>query len=308
MVVLLASYNGARYLPEQLDSIFAQSHPPLSVLVLDDGSGDDSAALLDGLQRRQPRRLRFLGVNPRNLGPAQTFSRLLRYTLEHEPDLGLANDGYAIALADQDDVWRRERLASGCARLGTVRDAALVHSDLALIDDDGRELHHSLAEYQGLYPTRNGFFDLLLSNCVTGCSALFTPALARLAAPVPAAAVMHDWWLALVASLFGRIEYLDRPLVGYRQHQSNTVGARLREDWPLRAKLKLLYNPGFDHMLRERSAQAQALLERFGDRLDRRQRLACRLVHLQRFDNPPLRAAAQLGARWLGGRRAPLRV
>ena len=102
----------------------------------------------------------------------------------------------------------------------------LVHCDLQVVDENLQPIADSLAQYQGLDTSRNRFSDLLISNLVTGCTALFNEALARKALPISGAAIMHDWWLALVASAFGKVIYLDTPLIRYRQHGSNTIGAK----------------------------------------------------------------------------------
>ena len=102
----------------------------------------------------------------------------------------------------------------------------IVHSDLEVVSEQNTVIAKSLISYQGLEIERNSFPNLVISNLVTGCTALINEPLAEKALPIPEKAIMHDWWLALVASAFGKLVYLDIPLVHYRQHGNNTIGAK----------------------------------------------------------------------------------
>ena len=137
-----------------------------------------------------------------------------------------------MALADQDDQWLPEKLESSLTLLKQLEQIhgvempLMVHSDLALIDSDGTPLGCSYLQRQRLDPSRTGLDDLVLTNVVTGCSVLLNRALLQKALPIPAEALMHDWWLALVASANGVIGFLPEPAVLYRQHGSNVLGAQ----------------------------------------------------------------------------------
>src|SRR4029077_11295650 len=102
----------------------------------------------------------------------------------------------------------------------------LVHSDLSVVDDALRELQPSFWRYSGFDPERTNLARLLLKNTVTGCASLVNLPLVMLPVPVPPAALLHDYWLALVAAAAGRIAVVREPLVAYRQHARNAVGAR----------------------------------------------------------------------------------
>jgi hypothetical protein len=102
----------------------------------------------------------------------------------------------------------------------------LVHSDLELVDAAGNRLGVRYLQRQRLDPERTAPVDLALTNVVTGCTALCNRALLELALPLPVEALMHDWWLALVASAFGRIGWLPQATVLYRQHGANVLGAQ----------------------------------------------------------------------------------
>src|SRR5690606_34530724 len=95
-----------------------------------------------------------------------------------------------------------------------------------VVDAQRNVIAESFFQFQDIRPQKNGFARMLVSNTVTGCTSLFNEKLARTATPVPNDAVMHDWWLALVASALGAIHTIEEPLLDYRQHGGNTLGAR----------------------------------------------------------------------------------
>jgi glycosyltransferase involved in cell wall biosynthesis len=280
-VIVLATYNGDRYLGKQLDSIFAQTHDEFLLIVKDDCSTDNTPVLLRYYRERHPQQVILLAGHGQNRGPLRMFSDLLEYVLGHEQALGLQD--YCIALCDQDDIWHPDKLQISIEALQQVRgedqDAALlVHSELSVVDEQGQPMHPSLSAYQGLRPRRNHFIELIMHNTVTGCSALLTPALARACTPIPDEAYMHDWWCALVASLIGRIHFIESPLVDYRQHDSNTLGARRFERQSKRQILRGMVADEADRNLKRVARQARYLLQHPPARLNRLQQLACRLV------------------------------
>ena len=221
VVVLLPVYNGTRYLAEQLDSILAQSMPHLMILCRDDGSSDDSVAVLRRYASQHPQRIRVLDDALGNLGARANFSKLMQAALDSEVSPAATTTYYA--LSDQDDVWHVDKLAQLVAAMrhleqGDTHLPALVHSDLRVVDDQGQVIAPSMAAYQGLRPDRDSFAAQLISNTVTGCTAMMNRALMERSTPVPPECIMHDWWISLVASAFGKRAYL--------QHANNTIGAK----------------------------------------------------------------------------------
>ena len=218
--VLLATYNGARYLRPQIDSILGQEDVSFRILVRDDGSVDETPALIEHYRRTRPDRFIRVGGSD-HLGAVGNFACLLRE----------AKAPYA-ALSDQDDVWAPHKLRT---LLGVMRDLEsrhgpdtplLVHSDLTVVDETLRERHSSFWRYSGFDPGATSLPRLLIKNTVTGCASLVNRALIELALPVPRAALVHDYWLALVAGAAGRLGIVEEPLVAYRQHPRNVIGAR----------------------------------------------------------------------------------
>lgn len=262
--IALATFDGARFLPEQLDSILAQSHEQWRLLVRDDGSSDGTPDLLEEYRREHPERIRLLRDGDGTLGHARNFARLLTHC-----------EGSYVALCDQDDVWLPHKLEAGLAELRRLEGAdrqptpALVFSDAVVVDADGRTIAPSFRAHTRTDPddaTRLG--RLLYANVVPAHTVLFNAALRDVAVPVPAPAPYADWWIALVAAAVGRTAFLPEPTVLHRQHGGNAAGAR--------PPLAVSPRSGLAYLRRRRSTatertqrfeQARALRARVGDRL-----------------------------------------
>jgi len=282
IAIILPTYNGEQYLPEQLDSLLAQSHHDFVIVTRDDGSSDASRALIAGYAEENPGRFHIVESGGVNLGASAGFSLLMQYVLENKAALAL--ESAYIMCCDQDDIWHPHKITISLQRMRILESQSpglplLVHSDLRVVDEHRSQVAPSFVGYQGLNPYRNSFTRLLVSNVVTGCTALFNEELALLASPVPPDAIMHDWWLALLASAFGRVSFIEKALVDYRQHGRNTLGAReyLRSGGTL-AALSRLQDPRHDEVGRKLARQAAACNATLGKMLKPRQRLLARLV------------------------------
>ena len=237
--VCMACYNGAAYLPAMLNSLRAQDDADFRILMQDDGSADDTPRLLSAAAADS----RFVPAadSGRHFGAVGNFLSLLRQS-----------DADYTALADQDDVWETNRL-SACraaladaeARYGTDTPL-LVHSDCRLIDGQDQELHASFFAHQGWDPSAVTLPRLLVQNNVTGCTLMMNAALRRLvtAHGTPEAMFMHDWFIALTAAAFGHIIFVDQPLVRYRQHGRNVMGASQQTQLTRATKALAAWNKG----------------------------------------------------------------
>ena len=295
VAILLSTYNGEKFLREQLESLFAQTYPDFIILVRDDGSTDASPRILGDYAIRYPEKIRFIKEEPANLGASASFSWLLEYALDHKATLGL--ESLYLLFCDQDDCWHRDKItkqmnallaweAENRDRHGQPRPV-LVHSDLQVVAEDLAPIADSLARYQGLETGRNRFSDLLISNLVTGCTALFNEALARRVLPISEAAIMHDWWLALVATAFGKVIYLDTPLVQYRQHGNNTIGAKeqVKQRATSSGFWKKVFTQTANTHLLDVARQASAFRQAYSADLNVEQRRALRLAAMLAVKN-----------------------
>ncbi len=207
MQVLLACYNGAAYLSEQLESLAAQRGVDWSLLYRDDGSTDATLATLDAFAARHPGRVAALASDGR-LGAGASFMRLL----------AAAPEAPFHAFMDQDDVWLPDKLARGVAQLDS---ADLSCARLMLVTPELRPIGVSAM------PSRPPVFATLLAhNVAAGCTMVMTARGRRwaLAAPMPEGG-LHDWWCALaVTGCGGRLVFDPEPGLLYRQHAGNLVG------------------------------------------------------------------------------------
>lgn len=239
--VALCTWNGARWLRPQLDSILAQQSVRLELVALDDASNDESLAILREYAARDPR-IR-VHANPVNLGHLRSFEKCMAMC-----------EGEFIAPADQDDIWHRDKLRR---LLDAIDGAALAYGDSLYIDQAGRPTGRSLSDDLDLHAGRDPL-PFLLQNTVSGHAALLRRDVMQSALPFPADG-FHDWWLALVAASQGGIVHVDAPLVEFRRHpaSSSRVG---REDISVNPILRGARETAW---LAERAALAEAFSERF---------------------------------------------
>src|SRR6266446_3486951 len=184
--VLMATWNGSRFLGEQLDSLFSQTFQNFRLLVRDDGSTDSTLQVVEEYRSRYPDRM-FVRTNRGRLGACRTFSLL-------------AEESTApyVAFCDQDDIWRSDKLAIGLAAMKAIEAQhgvdlpALVFSDMAIVDEDRKLMSPSLWKQAHVNPARASFGAMLVQNLVAGCTSLANRSLLLKAIPVPESAGMHD--------------------------------------------------------------------------------------------------------------------
>lgn len=266
--ILLATYNGARFLPEQLQSLLDQTHRDWRLIVRDDGSTDGSLELVKDWAAQNGVNLKVLDDGLGNLGACGSFGKLLE-----------ATDAPYFACCDQDDVWLPAKLESMLKALRQAEATSgtdtplLAYSDLVVVNEKLEEIAPSFRAYCsiGSVPPATPIRKILIHNVVTGCAAMGNNAIARVACPIPDGARMHDWWLALVACEFGQMVDVPEALILYRQHGKNTMGA-LRLDL-MGILLRFIRNPV--RILKQRTGivvaekeQSRAFHLSFADRLD----------------------------------------
>ena len=218
--VAMCTYNGEAYLAEQLDSIVRQSHPAHEIVICDDVSTDGTWALLEEYSNQYPNLIRIV-YNDGHLGPVKNFEKAVSMCT-----------GNLIALSDQDDVWRRDKLEILAHRFKEKPNLGLIFSNAELIDAKGERLSDAdLWQVVGFNrraraAVRNGdvLRTLLRKPFATGCTIMFRAALKAVCLPI-SEHLMHDYWISLAAAAYSRIEYVDERLVCYRQHSTNQVGA-----------------------------------------------------------------------------------
>jgi glycosyltransferase involved in cell wall biosynthesis len=206
--IVMATYNGEKYLREQVDSLLAQSYPTLEFIFVDDDSSDSSLAILQEYAL-QDERIRLV-TNPANQGLLATFETGIR-----------AAKGEMIALSDQDDVWMPEKIS---LLAGAIGSHSMIYADSALTDAAGIVTgkfsdHNHLCDY----PTG---LHYVFGTKAMGHAMLFKREIINIALPFPDF-VGHDFILGFAAAALHGVSYFPATLVNYRQHSSNTMGADL---------------------------------------------------------------------------------
>jgi len=264
--IVLSTYDGGRFLRDQIDSILSQSYTNWRLLIRDDGSLDDSLAIALEYAESRPDKIRLSNRPGKNLGACLSFARLLQHA-----------DANYIMLCDQDDVWLPGKIEATLEKMHALEaqygkdHPLLVHSDFKVVDENLHLLADSGWRYQKTTPHYGTFLNrLLVQNVATGCTVMLNRPLRDLALPVPPGAIMHDWWLALVAGAFGKTGFVTDPLLLYRQHRLNAVGAK---SWGVGRFLQQLFSPEeFRHAFLRTQQQAGAFLDRYHDRLSPEER------------------------------------
>lgn len=228
ITILMAVYNGAAYLEEQLDSIAAQTHPTWQIIASDDGSTDSSRTVLADVAHR------WAGTGTGKLevvqgprqGAAENFMSLLRHAQGQDPAPRW------IAFSDQDDIWLPDKLARAQAALPA--DVPALYCGRTWIMDPQMTRRRLSAPR----PRAPGFRNALVQNIASGNTILLNPAASAMvleAATRVGPVVVHDWWVyQLITGAGGRVIHDDTPVLLYRQHAGNEIGA----NDTLRARLK----------------------------------------------------------------------
>lgn len=215
--ILMATYNGEKYIEEQIESIINQTYTNVNLIIRDDCSQDQTAKKIIELQKKYGEKIIFF-EGEKNLGAKDSFFELLK----------LSTAEY-IFFSDQDDIWMDTKIEETLS-LMEKNKPILVHSDLVLINREGKIISKSFWEYSKIDAMNTGVNRLIVQNSVTGCTVCINRELKNIILSKPVIneqkIIMHDWWLAIIASLYGEIKILQKPTILYRQHDNNEVGAK----------------------------------------------------------------------------------
>lgn len=220
IAILMAVYNGEKYLSEQIDSILAQSESDWQLFINDDCSSDSSYEIALKYAKEHPERI----IVSRNGSPSGSACANFMGML------GRTDAEYAM-FCDQDDVWLPNKIKLTLQKMKELEKSfgntpLLVHTELSVTDSELSITASSFTRFQGLKPRYNSLNRLLCQNNVTGCTVMMNRVLIELVRNAPAdKMLMHDWWIALAAAAFGHIGFVDESLIKYRQHGSNQLGA-----------------------------------------------------------------------------------
>lgn len=262
--ILLATYNGQEHIRAMVDSVLAQDYSNIQLVLSDDGSTDDSEKILAQYAEAFPAKVVHYKSGKHFGNAADHFMHLLAEF----------SDAPYIMFCDQDDVWHTDKVSKTLKKMLQTESGkgtpAMVHTDLRVVDGNLQEICPSFWQYSNLDGSRLAMNNLLVQNVVTGCTMMVNRSLAQLASrPTPDAIIMHDWWLALLASVCGETGCLSEATIDYRQHGNNTVGAKdVRSSQYLWHRLT---RRSMRNSLKENAKQAEALLQTYEDCLTKEQ-------------------------------------
>ncbi len=220
--ILMATYNGEKYIKKQLESLIAQTDSEWRLFIHDDGSDDDTKKIVKEFKEFHPQyEIHLIEDGICTGGAKNNFCHLLRYT-----------DSAYVMFCDQDDVWKPEKIEITLRQMKKAEAEngkncpILVHGEAMVFDDESKKELGLMSRYQSLEPERGDFSDVLVQGNVTGCTMMVNRALLEICEEIPEKAIMHDWWFSLAAAAFGKIYFINEPLILYCQHGDNTVGAK----------------------------------------------------------------------------------
>ena len=252
ITILLSTYGNSPFLPEFLNSLQQQTMKGFQLVYRSDGID----SMPPECRTRLPGTTKL--ADETHYGVVGSYGKLIN----DAP----VSDYYM--LADQDDIWHREKIEKTFAAMKQAEEKwgketpILIHSDLRVVDSSLSCIAESMIRFQSLAPQKSTLRELLIQNNVTGCTVMFNQALRDLAR-IPSEAVCHDWYLALIAAAFGKIIFVNEPLIDYRQHRDNVYGAVPRQ----KLLKKLFQRQLLRKKLRATQKQAAAFGARFSGRL-----------------------------------------
>lgn len=273
--IALCTCNGERYLSDQLDSLARQERLPDEVVICDDGSTDATVMLVGAFRKAAPFPV-HIEINPTPLGTTKNFEQAIRLASSE-----------VIALADQDDVWRPDKLARLEQTFREFPAAGLVFSDANLVDANRTDLGYSLWEAVPLgleerkgFRHDTGFTSLLRRWRVTGATMALRAALKPLILPIPDD-WHHDAWISLLIAGVAPVVPIEEPLIQYRQHAGQQIGQRKRGWYQEYLVARAMRQASF-RALAQRFTQAHDRLRSYpGVPSERLAVLAAKIAHCQ---------------------------
>mgnify|MGYP003365608918 FL=1 len=265
IAICLATYNGEKYLKEQLDSIVAQSNKDWNLFIRDDSSTDKTKSICKDYERNFPLKI-FLIKDKFRCGSAEkNFLTIMNYIKKNFP-----NRYDYFMFSDQDDYWHPKKIELSLRKMHDLEEdyyeyPLLVHTDLNVVDADRNIISNSFFDYRNLDSTVTEVNRLLMQNNVTGCTMLWNKNLMNMV-DTDVQVAMHDWWLTLLASCFGKIGFVTESTIDYRQHGNNVVGA-IKVNTLSFIINRLFINNNIKETLSLAIEQSKVFLEEYGQKL-----------------------------------------
>ncbi|MEL7587581.1 MAG: glycosyltransferase family 2 protein [Prolixibacteraceae bacterium] len=218
--ILLATYNGEKYLEDLIGSLFSQTYTDWKLTIRDDGSSDRTLQIINKLAASYPEKIRIFDGGKSHLGSTLSFSSLLENAT-----------GNYLMLCDQDDVWFKNKIEQTRRMMQEMEQESgnvplMVFTDLTEVDQDLNIIAESFMASQKLDPSvASDPVKVAALNVVAGCTSMINRRALDYVVPIPSRYIVHDQWMAVNISKYGRIGYLPASTIFYRQHASNVLGS-----------------------------------------------------------------------------------
>jgi len=265
--ILLSTYDGESYLRELLESLLFQSFTDWRLIIRDDGSTDKTVEILNEYSFKYLKKIIVIPSFETHLGPKGSFNKLME-----------ASSAPFVMFCDQDDIWLPDKIERSINQMIDLEkrfgpeSPALVYMNYSLVDEKGAVIAADAWKYLKIQPEKGELFrNIILRNIFIGHTMLMNRSLVQLAVPIPPESIMHDWWLGLVASAFGRTGHIIEPSVLYRQHQKNLLGLKKVGLFDSFLKCTFSYQKYVD-LQRGILSQGRAFFRRFEGLLKKRDR------------------------------------
>lgn len=204
--ILMATYNGEKYLSEQINSIISQTYKEWNLLIRDDGSSDNTFEILTEYEKKD-NRIKIMKDEKGNLGTVKNFEELLK-----------VSNSELIMFSDQDDVWKKDKIE---VMIKYINDFDLVISDAVITNERLEPQHNSLFS---VVNSRNGIMKNIIKNTYYGCCMLFKRKILEKALPfAKTKEIGHDLWIGLVSEKYYKVKFINEKLIYFRRHSNNAT-------------------------------------------------------------------------------------
>lgn len=219
--ILLPTFNGSSYLEVQLESIFNQTNQDWKVLIRDDGSSDDTVAIIKKWQIKYPEKIEYIQDGSQRLGASGSFSKLLEFS----------NAPY-VMLCDQDDYWLNKKIEISLKWVLAAEEEfgkntpVMICTDLEVVDEQLNRISPSFWKDRKDNPAiLNDFEKLIAHSVVTGSTIMLNRSAVEVSSPIKTNFFLHDQWISIKVAKYGKVLFINEPLIKYRQHDSNVMGS-----------------------------------------------------------------------------------
>lgn len=256
--ILLSSYNGEKFIEEQIDSILNQKDVDIRILIRDDGSKDESLNKIDSYKKRYGDKVDYLIGE--NVGPTRSFLKLLF----------LAGDADYYAFSDQDDVWEANKIITAVTKLEKYENVPAIYSSNTNLVNQNLEL----IKKENKNP-KTTLESAIIKNYATGCTVVFNKELIKKIKEIDYKIDIpfHDWWLNILTLAIGGVSIFDTDaFINYRQHNNNVVGGSEKFVYKWKNRFKRFKKPYF------RDNMANLLLANYDDEISQKNKEVLNMI------------------------------